>query len=96
MVVAVASPRNQYALANDHHIGLSQADVRKVLAGDEATADDKRGLLFGGSTGSLGQHRQNLLDSHGLLARPKRFELLTPRFVVWCTDATYMQLASRG
>ena len=33
------------------------------------------------ATDSLGHHRQNLRDSHGLLARPKRFELLTPKFV---------------
>ena len=26
-----------------------------------------------------------LCSSKGLLARPKRFELLTPRFVVWCS-----------
>jgi hypothetical protein len=37
------------------------------------------------STGSLGHHRRNLRDPRGLLARPKRFELLTPRFVVWCS-----------
>src|SRR5579859_2849625 len=31
-----------------------------------------------------------------LLARPKRFELLTPRFVVWCSiQLSYGRLASR-
>jgi hypothetical protein len=35
--------------------------------------------------GAQSHHRQKLCDSRWLLARPKRFELLTPRFVVWCS-----------
>ena len=36
-------------------------------------------ILHGGLTDD-----QNLLETIEVMARPKRFELLTPRFVVWC------------
>ena len=28
---------------------------------------------------------RSLIPNGGMMARPKRFELLTPRFVVWCS-----------
>src|ERR1700689_3378131 len=40
---------------------------------------------------------RNWYQNNGLLARPERFELPTPRFVVWCSiQLSYGRFAFRG
>jgi hypothetical protein len=49
---------------------------------------------FGDSTGK--RESEERANYRALLARPKRFELLTPRFVVWCSISVVEGASGNG